>query len=145
MAPTGPRSFPASVLVLQGKGDPGYFHIPDEDTLHRTALNILTERLKSGHYYDDPTEDGPPEPPEHTEEQITALPEKKQAEARRGLKRQQTQQREYEHDLKAFESIRKAAQEGDGVLAWRILLDRSRRGYEYETVQLIPYCGRYHT
>ena len=143
MATVRTKTFQSSVLVLQEKGDPGYFHIPDEETLHRTALNILTERLKSGVYYDDPGD--APEAPEYTEDQIVGLPESLQPAAKRGWKRYQTHQREYEHTLKDFDAIRKAAQEGDGVLAWRILLDRSRRGYEYETCQLIPYCARYHT
>lgn len=45
----------------------------------------------------------------------------------------------YEDDEDIYPNIEKAVAEKNGALAWRILRERSDKGYEYENVKLDTY------
>ena len=60
------------LLVLNEKHGRICFHIPDEKTLHKVALDILTKRLEAGYWYINPVDDAP-ESPGLTKEQVGAL------------------------------------------------------------------------
>lgn len=140
MPPRG-LQFPA-LLLVEEKHSPSYFHVESEEALHLLALNILTARLTSGDWYLDPEKHGPPDPCDIDPQKIPEMPQSLRAIAEDTVRDHQHATREFVHDCEQFESIKKAAQEKDGTLAWKIL--QARADYEYETVRLVPYCRKYH-
>lgn len=131
-----------SVLVLKEKHDDLYFHVPDEATLHKVALDILTKRLKSGDWYYDLRQDVP-KSPELTKEQIEALPDGRIKEiARKEVDNYQSRLRSYQHEVEDYVNLQRAVKDKDGKAAWRALL--RRHCGEYEQVRLEKYRKEYY-
>ncbi len=127
------------VVVVTEKHETLYFHAPDEATLHRVALMILKGRKKSGYWYGKPEE---PKAPDYTDlAEIRLLRGEIQKKARAQLHRYTEDLYWFRAEADRFEAIQKAAKEGDGALAWKILQERS--DYEYESVVLVPYETSY--
>lgn len=123
-----------SVLVCHEKHGQLYYHAPNDAALCRAALSILRMRLEAGHWYNDPTDELPPNP-NMTDEQIAALPAGPIRDtAIREVARYRSAVREQGDAIEMFADIKKAIEENNGKLAWRILRDRS--DYEYERVSI---------
>lgn len=129
-------------MVLHEKHGELHFHIPDEATLFRVALDIVAKRLKAGHWYIDP-KDYVPKDPGMTKEQAEALPEGpiKRA-ALQEVVSYQRRLSEYHGFKESWDDIQKAVKEKDGKLAWRVLRDYSDG--EYQRVSLEGYCDTYY-
>jgi hypothetical protein len=130
------------LLVLHEKHGELYFHIPDEPTLFKVALDIVTKRAKSGYWYIDP-EEYKPITPSMTKEAAEALPEGPARKA--ALQEQATYKREravYADALETAEYIAKAINEKDGRAAWQVLRDHSDG--EYQRVSLEAYSEEYY-
>jgi hypothetical protein len=125
-------------LVLHEKNGNYYFHIVDDQDLFRTALMILTERLKSGNFYYDPSEDSKPEDPGITQEQVDQFPE---GVAKLALQREvssfKNRMRAWQFDKDQYEQIKKIVKSKNAKGAWIMLQDHSDG--EYERISLQNY------
>jgi hypothetical protein len=130
------------VLVLHEKHGTLHFHIHDEPTLHKVALDVLTKRLRSNDWYYDPAQD-PPRGPGLTKEQAEALPEGSvKASALKEVARHAEALKRHRYEVELFEGLKKAVSEKDGKTAWRALRDRSDG--EYQRVSLEKYYDEYY-
>jgi len=130
------------VLVLHEKHGTLHFHIPDEPTLHKVALDILTKRLRADVWYYDPAQDAP-KGPGLTKEQAEALPEGSvKVNALKEVSRHAEALKRHAYEAGAFEELKKAVSEKNGKAAWRAL--RERGDGEYQRVSLEKYCHEYY-
>jgi hypothetical protein len=130
------------LLVLNEKHGRIYFHIPDEKTLHKVALDILMERVKAGYWYPDPV-DSAPESPGLTKEQVDALPEGSiKSDAQKAMTRYQGHLRQHQREFKDFAELQSAITNMDGKAAWRAL--RQYGDGEYAGVSLERYSEEYY-
>lgn len=130
-----------SLLICHEKHGDLHFHVPDEDAVFHTALDIVTKRLKAGHWYVNP-KDYEPKNPGMTKEQAEALPEGPiRKAALQEIASHQRQIREYEGFKESWDAIHKAISEKDGRLAWQVLRDYSDG--EYQRVSIERYCDAY--
>jgi hypothetical protein len=139
MPPKG--NFPSLLIVGESSGVL-HFHVPDEESLHKLALSILTARLTSGQWYPDPEAAGLPEHPGFDATKIPEFPESLRGSAEDLLADYEKYKQEYEADRKQFEQIEAVVRERQGAKAWAIL--RSRAKNENESVRLVVYCWKYH-
>jgi hypothetical protein len=130
------------VLILHEKHGGLHFHIPDEPTLFKVALDIVIKRLKAGHWYLDP-KDYVPENPGMTKEQAEALPPGPiRNSAVSAVSSYKNALSQHSWILEGWENVQKAVKEKDGRLAWRVLRDHSDG--EYQRVSLEKYCDSYY-
>ena len=135
---TKKREFVPGVLVVKEKHGTAYFHAPDEETLHKVALLILTGRHKAGWYYAPEK----PKAPDYTNEaEILKLRGEIQRSAAAKLRQYVGALAQFEYESERFKDIQKAIETKDGALAWKILRERS--DYEYEQVTLEYYATKY--
>ena len=121
------------LLILKEKHCNRYFHVTNERTLFRIAIEVLRERYEEGWYQDDPrTPDGPG----FVEAAMETLPQSLRAAARQQLDG-------YKHDYKEWETARnfalrtkRALKDKNGRLAWTLLNERSGHEYEQATLQV---------
>jgi len=128
------------LLVCHEKHGEGYFHIPDEETLHKVALSILTGRYKQGYWYGLPSV---PNPPTYdTKEKVDELKGEIHGQALKLLVRYKGELAYYQQQKEQHEDILRAVTFALGELAWEILRERSDN--EYERVVLERYHTEYH-
>jgi len=117
-----------------------YFHIPDEETLHKVALIILNGRHKQGDWYFKP--DRPKPPTYSTKQKVDELKGEIHGHALTLLVRYKGELARYEDERQQYDKVLKAINYKDGELAWEILQERSDD--EYERVVLKRYHTEYH-
>lgn len=131
-----------SLIICHEKHGDIYFHVKDEEAVFRVALDIVTKRLRAGHWYVDP-KDYEPKNPSMTKEQAEALPEgpvKKAALQEHTSHKRAVQ--EYLGLKETWELIHKAVNEKDGRSAWQVLRDYSDG--EYQRVSVERYSDSYY-
>ena len=135
-SPTPTRTAPRpiirepKVLVFKEKHGDRYFNIPDDKTLFRVSLKILTERFEAGYWYYKPGDEDKPKAPDFTKEQVAAMPDSLREGATKKLVSYQGELRRWERDSEDFNNVKKAVETKDGRLAWQCLLDYSDGEYQ---------------
>jgi hypothetical protein len=124
------------LLVFKEKHGDRHYHTPNDKTLFRVALAVLTERWEEGCWYYGPDEEAPVAP-DVEEKDIPTLPRSLQIEATAKIRDYHRQKSEWDDLTREYEDIQVAVKTEDGRLAWRILRDRSSA--EYEGVRLERY------
>jgi len=126
------------VLVLREKHAYLYFHVANEDQLHRAALLVLGGRFRSGYFYPRPTKEERPQPPDYVDEaEIAKLKGVHKDIALRRLAEFKRGARLFYEDVATYNRIRDAVRGKDGAVAWACL--KARNDIEYEGVELVAY------
>ena len=123
-------------LVFEEEHGSRRYHIPDDATLFKASLKVLTERNEEGYWYPEP-EGEAPTPPDVKEADIPNLPKSLQDAARKQIRTYLESKRDYDKERVEYDAIQKAIESEDGRAAWDILYDR--RDAEYEGVTLEHY------
>lgn len=127
------REWEPGILVVTEKHSTRYFIARTWMERDVAALQILTERLTDGWYYE-PEE--PKSKPDLTLEQAQSLPNGViQDAAFKQIKNYVQTQREFEDELTQWLDIKKAVLFFNAADAWRIIRDRSKHEYERVTVE----------
>ena len=124
------------LLVLSEKHALRYFDVDTEAKLHAAALHILRRRVESG-FYREPTKPAIDQVMlDMTDADVAALKSEGVRYATvTEIRRQKRALALYGTYLTEYQDMLRACEEGDGALAWRILLRRS--GYEYEDFEVV--------
>jgi hypothetical protein len=107
--------------------------ILSEAELDAVCLDMLSSRLKSGHWYYQPEVPTTPQPA-YTKEEAENLRGNIKEVALREIVYYSNSQRDYIRRKEEYDRIVKAVQDKDGVEAFNILRDRG--GHEYESFEL---------
>jgi hypothetical protein len=143
--PTAAKKVPAPcpfvaepmLLIFKEKHGDRYFHVPNDKTLFRVALYVLTERYKQGYWYPKPSDQDKPTPPDINEAGIAKLPQSLQGTAKKNLQEYKRALAEYTDLVSEYEGIKKTVDTENGRAAWILL--RNRRDAEYEGFDLETY------
>jgi hypothetical protein len=125
-----------SILVLNEKHARCYWRVDNDAMLFAVALKVLTERLKSGHWYYAPLKEDKPKPLDFSHASLASMPESLRVEARRKLQFHESSMRRWTQEHEAHARILKAVDDKDGRAAWEALC--SMRAGEYEGFDLKP-------
>jgi hypothetical protein len=120
------------LLVFKEKHGERNFYIPDDATLFKAALKVLTDRFKEGYWYYKPED--PPKAPDFTKEQVASMPESMRADATKKLMKHAEAMRYYVREVEDYNDAVKAVNTKDGRLAWQSL--RNSSGGEYQGCSL---------
>jgi hypothetical protein len=121
------------LLILWEKHDTRYLLIDRREVLFREALAILKERKKGEYsapgpfYVDTKLESFDP----------ATVPESLRNHARSTKDSYESNKKANANEVKQWSMIHKAIADGDGALAWLILVTRS--DHEYERIELRPF------
>jgi len=137
MKPRPKPPFRPGVLVVKEKHETLYFNVPDEQTLHALALEILTRRFEHGRFYYKPPV---PDALQITRTEIEGrLPAGRVRDAAlQEFDRQVDFANSEAHFRAEYDRIEKAVGSKEGKLAWRSLQDRNDYA-EYENVKFVPF------
>lgn len=127
-----------SVLVCHEKHGNRYFAIPDDEALKRAALKILGDRVKDGYWYGVIGE--APRALKSVAD-LGGLPDHLWSAHNDAVKTYKRELDAFERRRDLLDEIAKSLAEKDGVLAWRVLRERSEHEYErvsLEVVEAVP-------
>jgi hypothetical protein len=132
------------LLVLHEKHGNLYFHIKNDKVLFAIALDVLTNRLKSGYWYHNPTKyDFKSEVPEISRAEAEALQEGGlKTLALEKVRAHERRQRDRDNELREWADLKKAVETKSGRLAWQVL--KARSDHEYERISLEKYDTEYY-
>ena len=125
----------AYVLVAYEKHGERFLDATTKEKFLANALALLRERVADGWYFEMDLDRPQPEKPEISQEQIMTMPDgqvKKLAQDQWQRYREELRERAQEDNTASMITV--AIEEGDGELAWEVLL---RQSYgEYDRVEL---------
>lgn len=131
------------LLVVHDNDFTGYYEAATDEQLQESALEILERRLEWD-YYNPPADQVPYMTEDEraawelTEVEINNMPPPY---ARRVLQQRANIERRYkemEEDRAFYARAQTALENRDGAAALKILWERSDKGYQYETMELVP-------
>src|SRR6185503_1099938 len=126
-----------SVVVFKDKHSERMFHCPTPNALYKMALFVLNERYTDGWYGEDEDYDAKPSPFDLSSFDLKSLPQPVQTCILREHAILEQQAKHWLEDKAQFWAIQEAIKTRNGKECWDILLKRSHRSTEYESIYVM--------